>query len=355
MSAVFADQLKKVLTSWEGPQVRTAGGHVITPKGRCTARVDMEGHTYPTVFVVQDQCSQNVILGADFLSANKAIIDLQAQTITLSPDTGVTRNPSPALSAELMILDEHVTMPPRSSAVIPEGADCCICAEGLVEANQSLLFEKGLAIARGIVHIVEGTVSVLITNFCSEYRHLAKGTTVALFETIPDISDVLTIDDTLHPRTHDVFFNVNPALPLERHERLRKLLYSYQDCFATSPKIRQTTLVKHRIITDENVQPSHQSPYRVSMKEREAIRKQVQEMLHDNIIEPSQSPLASPVMIVKKRDGTPRFCVDYRRLNKLKFLGHVVSSAGVLPDPEKTAAVRDFPQPREKKSLRSFL
>lgn len=40
---------------------------------------------------------------------------------------------------------------------------------------------------------------------------------------------------------------------------------------------------------------------------------------------------------------------------QLKFLGHVVSSAGVLPDPEKTAAVRDFPQPREKKSLRSFL
>ncbi|XP_037275202.1 uncharacterized protein LOC119167781 [Rhipicephalus microplus] len=211
-----------------------------------------------------------------------------------------------------MILDEHVTLPPRSSAVIPMGADSCICAEGLIEANQSLLFEKGLAIARGIVDIVEGTVSVPITNFCSEYRPLAKGTTVALFETIPDISDVLTIDDALHPRTHDVFFNVNPALPLERHERLRKLLYSYQDCLATSPKIRQTTLVKHRIITYENVQPSHQLPHRVSMKEREAIRKQVQEMLHDNIIEPSQSPWASPVVIVKKRDGTPRLCVDYR-------------------------------------------
>lgn len=317
VSAVFATQLRKVLTAWDGQQIRTACGHVVTPKGRCTARVAVRGHTYPTVFIVLEQCSRDVILGVDFLSENSAVINLQAQTISLSPDNAIAQDPSPALSASLAILDEHITLPPRSSTMITVGTNNGSCVEGLVEANPSFLFERGLSVARGIVHLIEGTANILITNFCSEYRHLTKGTTVALFETIPDIANILTIENELAPRPSDVSFDVNPALSQDRQERLQKLLHTYQACFATSSKIRQTTLTKHRIITDESARPIHQSPYRVSMKEREAIRKQIKEMLHDDVIEPSQSPWASPVMLVKKRDNTLRFCVDYRRLNKV--------------------------------------
>ena len=61
--------------------------------------------------------------------------------------------------------------------------------------------------------------------------------------------------------------------------------------------------------------PIRQRAPRYSPVQKEEIEKQLKEMLASDIIEPSSSPWASPVLLVKKSDGTWRFCVDYRKLN----------------------------------------
>lgn len=71
------------------------------------------------------------------------------------------------------------------------------------------------------------------------------------------------------------------------------------------------------MIDTGSAHPIRQRPYRVSPSERKIIAEQVEEMLAKKVIQESSSPWAAPVILVKKKDGSWRFCVDYRRLNSV--------------------------------------
>ncbi|XP_023633382.1 uncharacterized protein LOC111829008 [Capsella rubella] len=98
---------------------------------------------------------------------------------------------------------------------------------------------------------------------------------------------------------------------------LSKLLRGYQDVFQMPKELLPTRNREHSITLKEGSSQVNVRPYRYSYTQKNEIEKLVQEMLEARIIRPSISPFSSPVLLVKKKDGGWRFCVDYRALNKV--------------------------------------
>ena len=63
--------------------------------------------------------------------------------------------------------------------------------------------------------------------------------------------------------------------------------------------------------------PVSTEPYRMSTSELSELKKQLEELLEKKFVRPSVSSWGTPVLLVKKKDGNMRFCVDYRQLNKV--------------------------------------
>lgn len=111
------------------------------------------------------------------------------------------------------------------------------------------------------------------------------------------------------------FYNINTDIPTEYKRQLVSLLESNSDYFVEgTPTGRVTTGQLEIRLADPN-RTVQRRPYRLSPDEREAVRTKIKELLEASIIRESCSPFASPILLVKKKDGTDRLCVDYRELN----------------------------------------
>lgn len=98
---------------------------------------------------------------------------------------------------------------------------------------------------------------------------------------------------------------------------LHSLLTAYQDIFDEPKGLPPPRGVEHQILLKPRSMPKQQFPYRTSHAHKEKIERIVQELLDSGFIQNSRSPFASSVILVKKKDGMWRLCVDYRYLNDL--------------------------------------
>lgn len=94
-------------------------------------------------------------------------------------------------------------------------------------------------------------------------------------------------------------------------DTIKKLLEDYDDLKTTT---KESNVKLKIILTNED--PIHQTPRRLSPLELNIVNKQIEEWLDQDVIKASKSEFASPIVLAKKKNGSYRLCVDYRRLNK---------------------------------------
>ena len=100
-------------------------------------------------------------------------------------------------------------------------------------------------------------------------------------------------------------------------EGIVQILRRYDAVFQEPQGLPSPREVDHRIELQPGAKPVSVKPYKYAHFQKAEIEKLVPEMLKSGIIRDSQSSFSSPVLLVKKKDGTWRFCIDYRALNAI--------------------------------------
>ena len=188
----------------------------------------------------------------------------------------------------------------------------------IVEPRDQLSDDQKTLVARSLTY-AKGKVPVRIMNLSDAPQTVNHGTNIAILNPVTDVQRVSkpanTADNTVPSHLKDLYERTVAGMTMDQQKNVAQLLCKYSSVFSESDAdIGRTGIIKHKIPTG-TTQPIKQRPRRVPVHMSEEVDRQIDNMLEENIIQPSKSPWASAIVMVKKKDGSSRFCVDYRKLN----------------------------------------
>jgi hypothetical protein len=96
---------------------------------------------------------------------------------------------------------------------------------------------------------------------------------------------------------------------------IEAIILEFANVFAPSNTLLPQREHDHSIPLKPDIKPPNIRPYRVHHQQKEEVEKLINKMLQDELIRPSYGPYSSPAILVRKKNGSWRLCVDYRELN----------------------------------------
>jgi hypothetical protein len=320
----------------ESRNITGLGRSSVEPCGVASLTIKLASLTFVEDFVVvpDDSIKYSIILGEDLFINNKLEIDYPNSKLSGFMEGGsweiffsdhppylIYREVEICLTADTCIEDmepvfvaAHVR-PKVASAV----TSVDLYYDGHVQDKRSDLI-TGLP---GLVDVVDGRTGVLFQRPVGGVQraiHLKKGTVLGTLSTILDVEvmDVNTIGSNNHSAVDKMIRDINlEGLSLHQCEQVRAMLERRSGTLSRGDHdVACAGVTSHRTeLTDRT--PIRQRPRRFPEPVVNEIERQCEELRKLDIIMFSRSPWSSPVVPIKKKDGSLRLCIDYRELNKV--------------------------------------
>eukprot|EP00731_Ephydatia_muelleri_P007275 Em0003g1523a len=329
---VWKGDLNGKLLPWYGCKLVGANGGTLNVVGMVRAmQLGLGGKMFAVDTVIVESLTSEGILGLDFLEKYECIIDAANGVLTLG-DSGLhiqlqkaTRSKStePALPVHVC-LDDTIIIPPRSEVLTFATTSADVRGTWLVD-EQTTKNNVAVRVARAIVHPQDSKVPVCLLNPRDVPVTMYKGMTIGEIEELR--SNDVPVDNVqkantvtkLDPKKRQMLLSlaetIGAHVSKEEQVQFSNLLLEYGDIFASSSTdLGRTGALKHCIKTGDS-NPISQPVRRLPPHRKEQVNKLLHEMQENDIIHPSSSPWASPIVLVQKKDGSVRFCIDYRKLN----------------------------------------
>ena len=194
---------------------------------------------------------------------------------------------------------------------------------GMAEAEAVIAFVDQTLRAGVFRHQAAHIVAALGSEIDKDEERLRDGSVPQTLRTdpervadIPTMADVVEEDDE-EPTDPEKDWRELIDLSHLDDEALRQKVMASLEKHAPvfEGKLGTIEATEHRIHLKPGTDPVRMQPYRAGPDKREKIREQIEYQLAAGIIEPAQTEWSSPVLLAPKKDGTERFCVDFRRLN----------------------------------------
>eukprot|EP00731_Ephydatia_muelleri_P022232 Em0014g823a len=297
--------------------------------GRCV-EISLIHTNFPVL--VASQLTQECLIGADFLSKFNCQLDLGAGVLVagteaLSMETD-RKSRSPVGVCDVQLI-EHVEVPGSSQMRILaacNGGLCGVNGSVLLEPNVAFMERHGLMVARSVSFVSKGSKEVLVQllNPSSFPIVLHKQEVVGTLHSLDEHNSMACSAGVDTQGSHNTSVQsiakqlvdkVAEGVTDNEKDELQQLFLKYSGILSQyEGDLGRTDLVYHHIVTGDH-KGIKQSGRRLPFHQREEVKELLDGMLERQVIEPSQGSWSSPVVLVKKKDGSKRFCVDFRQLN----------------------------------------
>ena len=313
-------KLRKVLVP-----VVSANGEPLTIEGQCVARFTLGGLTVSHNVLIAGGISQECLLGADFLVKHKGVIELDKRVLLLGGNrTAIdleVEESKPVTSKVSLV--QTVTIPGRHEMIVPARVDLSrvpIGTPGVIEQTQKFAERSEIRAARVVVKPAQGgVVPVRLVNPSPTPVILYRQSTVGIFHQVEqdchksvastsqvsDHSQGEIVEQPCSVQGVTQLFELDKSsLSSEERKKATAVLSEYQDIISRgSGDLGRTNKIYHGIDTGE-ARPIRQVTRRVPGHHREEVQHHLEEMLSQDIVQPSSSPWASPIVLVRKKDGS---------------------------------------------------